>query len=225
MQLNVTVNEDQRLFVIQSQGGYSCLGFQVVEDYIAELTRRLQSRRIPVAPESGPIGSVQRYELYSELLKKYAGTADTTTWFSPRTPRTLQQLLETLRKDRRQVRLFYGCPDTGLDSLQEHDTVGHIGRSGGVMRSPILVPSGDVGGSIIASDRIVKIVNPLDGEVLYAHKHYHLPDFEIRTAEAACCVEVYVQGALFARFDSVEQACEWVSFMAGKHHLRVSYEG
>lgn len=62
MNEKVTLNEEQRLYVIPSGKGYSCLGFDVCEQRIAGLERELGA--VP-APE--PAGTLARYAQYRKL--------------------------------------------------------------------------------------------------------------------------------------------------------------
>lgn len=220
----VTLNNDQRLYVLKYAGGVSCMGFDVVENYVSELLARLGDTSMATTPASGAVGSLERYEYYQALLKVYARIGDTKTWFSPNTPDKLKNLLERLRADRTPVRLFYGNPETGLDSLDCWDTTGTIGRTGGTIRSLILVPKGDIGGGIISTDRILKVVSLMTGRVLYEHEKYHLPELTIAESEApekadkAYRFAVSADGQTTARFKTYAKACNWLAFVSGEHN-------
>ena len=59
----ITVNQDQRVYVIPSNGGYSCLGFDIAESRIAALLA--EGHRITGSPAA--IGTVERYAQYRHL--------------------------------------------------------------------------------------------------------------------------------------------------------------
>lgn len=220
----VLLNESQRLYVLKSPGGVSCMGFDVVEGYVKELLARLGDKSTATTPASGPVGSLERYEYYRALLAVYARIGDTKTWFSPNTPDKLKSLLERLRADRTPVRLFYGNPETGLDSLDCWDTKGTVGRTGGIIRSLILVPKGDIGGGVISTDRVLKVVSTTTGRVLYEHEKYHLPALAIAESEApekadkAYRFAVSANGQTTARFKTYAKACNWLAFVSGEHN-------
>ena len=221
---NVLLNQEQRLYVLKHGDGYSCLGYDVVDNYIAEFLARLGDASKVLAPAPKQAGTLEHYEYYQELLKVYAKTGDKKTWFDAGTPEAVQRLLERLRKDGTLVRMFYGDPETGRDSLEEWDTVGVVGRTGGIMRTPILVPEGEDGGFVISSRRLLKVVDVRTGKVLYQHKKYHLPALDIcPTPDSEPHHKDYpftgtVDGKSFARFKSKVKACNWVAFISGEHH-------
>ncbi len=224
---NLLLNEEQRLYVLKSEGGFSCLGYDVVEGYIAELLKRLGTASKAPSEASlaaAPVGSAERYEYYRSLMRVYGRIGDTKTWFDAGTPQAVQDLLERLRKDRTTVRLFYGNPQTGRDSLEAWDTVGIVGRTTGVMHSPILVPRGEDGGGIISSARIVKVVSVLTGRVLYQHEKYHLPVLAVAETNPtdkdlkAYPFTVTADGRTEARFKTYAKACNWLAFISGEHH-------
>lgn len=221
---NVLLNEEQRVYVLQSGAGYSCLGFDVVESYVQELLARLGDTSSATTPASGAVGSLERYEYYRALLTVYARIGDTKTWFSPNTPEPVQNLLERLRADDTPVRLFYGDPETGIDDLQEWDTIGTIGRTGGLMRSPILVPKNECGGGIIFTNRLLKVVSLTTGRVLYLHERYRLPELAINESDSpekarkAYRFAVSANGTTAARFKTHAKACNWLAFISGEHN-------
>lgn len=221
---NISLNEEQRLYVLKCGEGYSCLGFDVVEGYIRQLLSRLGDASKATTPASGAIGSLERYEYYKDLLAVYGQIGDKKTWFDEGTPEPVARLLDRLREDRTRVRLFYGDPQTGRDALEEWDTIGVVGRTGGAMRSPLLVPDGEIGGTIISSRRLVKVQSLVSGRVLYQHPGYHLPDLLVCAAPEsdknakAYPFTVNVNGETHARFRSYAKACSWVGFISGEHH-------
>lgn len=65
---SVTINDDQRLFVIPCAGGYSCLGFDVCERRTVALARELAALGVNIpAPEL--IGTLERYAQYAALVE------------------------------------------------------------------------------------------------------------------------------------------------------------
>jgi hypothetical protein len=216
---SVSLNDDQRLFVLKCGDGYSCLGYQVVENYIQELMSRLGAPAVGAAPASEQVGSLARYEYYRQLFSQYAKKNDERTWFSAGTPAKLEHLLESLRKERTPVRLFYGDPQTGLDGMDCWDTVGTVGRTMGPMKSPLLVPKGDCGGGVISTNRVIKVVALASGWALYKHENYHVPELKIEASDMAGYPHrVTANGKTVANFKTTAKACNWLAFVSGEHN-------
>lgn len=123
----VTLNAEQRLFVLPQSGGYSCLGFDVVFKRLVQFAKLL-GRALP-NPEG--IGKLEQYQEYRLAEKAYIATNPKETLYDPDTPLAVQSCLESYRKSRAPVRLFFGNPDTGKEWLEENDVYGTIGRSMG----------------------------------------------------------------------------------------------
>lgn len=71
---DVTVNESQRVFVIRCSGGYSCLGFDVVQDRSQRYQRWLTEHGIDEVPNVFPAASIASYHAYRLLLDKVLET-------------------------------------------------------------------------------------------------------------------------------------------------------
>lgn len=92
------------------------------------------------------------------------------------TEEKIVNILERSRANRSRLRLHWGDIKTGLDWGDTHDVTGHIGRSTGSVKIPLLIHnSRSLGGGGILDDCIVKIryANKKEGGVLYQHPEYH----------------------------------------------------
>lgn len=181
--MTVSLNSDQKLFVIGNGHGYSCLGFDVVFNYVTELVTRLSKagRELPVtSPMRDEIGTLKQYQDYQELMAVYSSLNDKETWFDASTPEPVRKVLERYRNNGETIRIFHGDRVTGRDWMDEHDTVGRVGRSMGPMKVPLLVAEGESGGGAILSSCIVRIVDVRSGREVYRHPTYHCPELEIR---------------------------------------------
>lgn len=229
--MNVTVNQEQRLFVIPSGGGYTCLGFDVVYDNCLELVKRIRQHHIvpseqPLpAVEQADVGTIGQYAQYQRLLN-IVGTRKIGTWFNHSTPVKVRQVLETYRKEGGRVRLFYGDTKTGRSWLDEFDMVGRVGRSRGTLQIPLLIEDGEYGGPGILDSCIVRILDADTRKELYRHRNFHVPDMEIRPAEDTVKAKGYSHGVWVvnkegvaenhANFKTFGKAAQWVAFMAGE---------
>lgn len=61
----ITINEEQRLYVIPCAGGYSCLGFDVAFERATRYASELNS----IAPDKKDIGTLAGYEFYKALVR------------------------------------------------------------------------------------------------------------------------------------------------------------
>ncbi len=67
---SVTVNASQRLFVIPCGGGYTCLGFDVCQDWVAKIAAELKRPDLaPVESEVGTLAAYARYQAASEAAR------------------------------------------------------------------------------------------------------------------------------------------------------------
>ncbi|MBU0501432.1 MAG: hypothetical protein KJ867_15625 [Gammaproteobacteria bacterium] len=118
--------------------GYTCLGY----DNALRETRALAERlghpdMAPSDAERGTLSVMEKRERLFSLLA--ASKKDLGTWYDPTTPEKVRKILETLRKRGEKVRIFYGDSESGRDWLEENDALGHIGRSTGTLKIPLLV--------------------------------------------------------------------------------------
>lgn len=129
------------------------------------------------------------------------------------------------------LRVFYGDPQTGRDWCEENDTVGFVGRTVGIMKTPILLEplrgewgqlqSAD-GGCAIGTDRIVRIIDVTRHEEIYRTPNYQLPRFTtresgLRDLPVAVVREDGPEGkqVTCANCSNFEEAAEYISFMQG----------
>ncbi len=101
------------------------------------------------------------------------------TYYHVETSDHLVTLLETLRLNQTRIRLDYGDTTTGKSWGEHYDIVGHISRSTGPVRIPILIHNvRSMGGGAILTHCIIKIVyaNKKQGGTIYQHAHYQPAD-------------------------------------------------
>lgn len=186
--MEITCNEEQRLFVLKDTEYVSCVGYDVVYKTILELQRRIKKLNILrngvslVMAQEADIGTLDQYQHYRDLFE-IVGTRKLGTWFDYDTSTKVRNILEQYRKEGGRLRLFYGDRNTGRDWMEENDLMGKIGRSTGTLQIPLLIAEGEYGGPGILDSCIVRILDADTRELLYQQKNYHLPDMEIRSTE------------------------------------------
>lgn len=224
--MEVTLNNDQNLFVIQSGASVSCLGFDVVFKQAQELARRIAAAgRKALSPQPEERGTLAQYEQYKLLLNEYREIGDKETWFEADTPSAVRKILERYRKSGEEIRVFYG-DETGRDWLEEFDMLGTIGRSLGPMRVPLLVPRNECGGPALLTKNIVRLMDVETGKELYRHPTYHQPELRLRDADEDLLEKGYVvsvearnkydEWQTHANFKTLGEAGHWLAFMTGK---------
>lgn len=209
----ITLNEDQRLFVLKQEGGFSCLGFDVVFKRLKQFASLLGRP----APAETEVGTLKQYHEYREVERDYIATKPQNTLYDPDTDPQVRQVLEQAMASRRRVRLVLGNTETGQSWLDEHEVVGTIGRSMGPLKVPLLVESGECGGPAILTACILRILDTRTKAELYRHPKYQDPVLTVRPRKYGTLnAEVLVDGKVVARFVSVEKANDWCAFMRGE---------
>lgn len=217
--MNITINQEQRLFVLPSGGGYSCLGFDVVFKRLKQYAQRLGL----TAPDPQQVGSMAQYQQYLQAESAYIKTNPTETWYDLDTPAEVKRQLEWARVSQREVRIYLGDAKTGRDWMNEYDVIGRVGRSMGPIRIPLLCGRRSHGGFAILTECVVRIQTVGGGNDLYRHPTYHLPQLEIVPSTMPGYVEeahgVSADGSaptVHARFKQPGRAQKWVAYMKGE---------
>lgn len=136
------------------------------------------------------------------------------TCYHAKTPKKVINLLEKLRKECAEVRIFYGDAETGQSWHDEFDVVGHIGRSTGTIKIPLLVPVGDSGGPGLLDHCIIRIDSRKG--TLYQHKKFRVGDMTLsKTQDVKYPWEVFIDNVLHAQFEFNAQAITFMDFLQG----------
>lgn len=240
MSMTMTINHEQRLFVIPAGGGYSCLGFDVLFARLKQIVEYLDLRGewgLPWEVNESEKGTAGQYAMYRKAVEAASKREIRETWFDPGTELKVERVLERYRKSGKPLRLFYGDPETGRDWMEENDVLGRIGRTGGIFKSPILVEEGDFGGHAILTACILRMIDAETGKDLYRHPLYRVPEMEVRSTEGILASwhskkppkllfdMGYTHGVWVrngkgefenqANFKSYGKACQYVAFMTG----------
>lgn len=212
--MEISVNQNQSLFVLHFAGGCTTIGFDNVFKTLAKIVQRL-GLSIPVREEEK--GTIAQYTLYREAIDAYAVARLNETCHHPDALPAVCKVIDRCITNGTRVRLFYGDTDTGRDWGEENDVLGTIGRSAGPLKSPILVPKGEHAGTTITEHCLVKLMDADTRRVLWVHERYQTPTFSI-TEDAAPKLpfKATMNGQSKARFASFAKAAAWVAFMSGE---------
>lgn len=139
--------------------------------------------------------------------------------FGPNVHPEVARILTNIHRSDARIRLFYGDPQTGEDSMEEYDIIGAVGCTTGVP-SPILVANKRSSrGSLIFCENVLKIT--CDKQVLWQASNYHLPRlFVVQTVSDNICVVKRNERAPLRVFDSKRGADNYVAFLQGRRNIR-----
>jgi hypothetical protein len=244
MQTGITLNREQKLYVIPSGSGYTCFGFDNAALHHLQMLTQLVSLSMPSRQPGGegptlmdkvfqhPLawkesdwGQVSGYDKYQKVLSLWSqSAASERTYFDPGTHPEVCRILERARKSGVQLRLFLGDTQTGRDWMEENDVVGRIGRSTGQMKVPLLIPKHDIYGSAILTACVVRIVEATTMRELYRHSKYQTPNLTVAPEDyspGGYKFRVDRDGELHARFKKVGSAHAYVAFLTG-HAINVN---
>jgi len=215
--MNVTLNPEQRLYVIPCGDGYTCLGFDNARDHAGLIAARLEQPALAFKP--GEYGAIAGYEKYRAAIRAWGSSALTQrTYFEPGTDPKAARVLEKCRRDGSRVRLIQGDTATGRSWLDEHDVVGRIGRSTGTLKVPLLIEPGADGGTAILTGCLLRLIDWESGVDLYRHPAYCTPDLSIRrdTEKLDLPWQVLRDGEVQACFSDIGKAGAYLAFMCGE---------
>ena len=213
---NVTVNLDQKLYVIAFDTGYTCFGFDNARDHTNQIAERLGRPELAFAP--GDHGTLYGYCKHGQAVQAWARSElSRRTYFDPGTSLELAKVLEACRKSNRKVRLVLGDTGTGQSWLDEYDVVGTIGRSGGSLKVPLLIEDDESGGGAISTACVLAVIAWESGRWLFRHTAYKHPDLDVcATGDAKRPWLVSRSQQEIARFGDIGKAGAYVAFMRGE---------
>lgn len=215
--MNVTLNTEQRLYVIPCGDGYTCLSFDNARSHADQIAARLERPELAFA--AGDHGSLDGYAKYLGAIDAWARSPLTRqTYFDPGTDPKAVGALESCRRDGRKVRLVLGDTATGRCWLDEHDVVGRIGRSAGTLKVPLLIEPGEDGGTAILTNCLLRLIDWGSGRDLYRHPAYRMPGLAIQRAPEPTDRpwQVLHDGTVAACFSDIGKAGGYLAFMCGE---------
>lgn len=212
----VTLNPEQRLYVIAFDGGVSCLGFDNARAHADQIAERLGQAGL--AFSASDHATLDGYAKYQRAIQAWGQSAlRQQTYFDPGTPPEAARVLESCRKARNKIRLVLGDPSTGDSWLDEYDVVGTIGRSTGTLKVPLLVEDGENGGGAILTASVLCILDWQSGKIRFRHPAYQPPDLGIKpSSDAARPWAVLHRDKEVARFIDIGKAGAYLAFMRGE---------
>lgn len=212
---NVQINADQQLYVIDCGKGRTCFGFANARDHANQIARKLDCPDLVFTDQD--YATLAGYEKYCNAVRAWGQSPLTrSTYFDPGTDAKVARVLESCRIKQRRVRLILGDTTTGSPWLEEHDVVGHIGRSGGILKVPLLIEPGEHGGGAILCAHLLAIVDWASGDFLYRHAAYREADLIIKpSGDIDRPWAVLWREELVASFSDIGKAGAYVAFMRG----------
>lgn len=222
----VTTNDEQQLFVIPCGGGITCYGYKNCRDEVNHLAGLLGRPDLAHKPEN--FGKLADYQQYRDLIALYAKSSlAKNIYFGPHVDARVREVLRRAIDENWTVRLHLGEVETGESWNDEFDIIGRVGRTTGMLRSPILVPDGESGGGIVMASCIIRIQritgalgSPSGHHDVYIHPKYRKPVFTSRNATKSLAEEGYTTMVFkgesnVANFRTKAAADQWIGFMRG----------
>lgn len=168
------------------------------------------------------------HEAFMERAAKEGGMGK--TWFNFSTPEPVRAALERARINCWLVRIWLGDTTTGQPWLEEHDVVGQIRRSGGLLKVPLLFERGGdgIGGPAILDHCIVRIEHwtkqrpQIMDQILYTHPLFRYPTTEVvydgegEPKDFKARYAVRANGSIYAGAQTLKQANKIAAFVGGK---------
>jgi len=106
------------------------------------------------------------------MAKKTLGAVVDGTTYKDSTPREVVSILERARNTKERICIRYGDKTTGAD-WGDQPMCGHVGRSTGSIKIPLLIKTRrSMGGEGILDDCIVQITASRTKRALYRHPRY-----------------------------------------------------
>lgn len=211
----ISLNREQRLYIIASDGGMSCFGFDNARDHTNQIAGLLQRPDLAFGPED--YGALSGYDSYGRAVDAWGRSPlAKRTYFDPGTDPSVARVLEHCRQRDTVVRLILGDTGTGESWLDEYDVVGRIGRSTGSLKVPLLVAPGEDGGPAILTACVLAVIAWQTGRFLCRHPAFRAPELSMRpSTEPGYSWDVRRDAATIARFRDIAQAGGFVAFMRG----------
>jgi hypothetical protein len=212
----VTLNTEQKLYVIATDSGYSCFGFDNARDHANQIAQRLS--RADLSFTLSDYAALAGYRKYEEAVSAWSQSALTKqTYFDPGTDPKAAAVLESRRQTGGTVRLVLGDTRSGEAWLNEYDVVGKIGRSGGSLKVPLLVEDDESGGGAILTACVLHIIDWASGRTLYRHPVYREPELSLRPSDVPDRPWAVTHlNEVIARFKDMGKACAYIAFMLGE---------
>lgn len=122
------------------------------------------------------------------------------------------------------IRVWYGDTDTGVSWLEEYDTIGTIGRSGGQVKIPLLLKNArSSGGCGILTNCIIRIDVVGTRRTIYKHPLFCVPTLGVypnldEDTKTKYPFIVLKYGTIQARFKTEKSAYNYIDFMLGDRY-------
>jgi hypothetical protein len=211
----ITLNPQLNAYVIADGERFSCLGYDSARGHTDQIAAEL--KRPDLAFVEDDVGELSGYEKYIDALAARAESPrHEITYFEPGTSRKVKRVLEAARADARRLRLILGNVSTGEPWLDDRDVVGHIGRSLGPLKVPLLVETGQRGGQAILTSHVLALIDWGTGAFLYRHPAYQPPALTVHpSSDTRLPWDVQLAGQTVASFEDIGCAGAYVAFMRG----------
>ena len=110
------------------------------------------------------------------IYRKYKGI-----YYANGTSDDVIYAIQRAREEHTRIRIWLGDTETGLAWNEETDVLGYVGTTTGNIKSSILVfKQTSYGGSLISTNKVLRIDNTFYKTTLYQDKNFHTTKFYVR---------------------------------------------
>lgn len=176
-------------------------------------------REVPYG--NGNIGYYRDYDGLFLNVARYEKEEDVTRIF-PQVDGKMADILKDAMHEGRRLRFWYGDIDTGKAWNEEYDVTGHVGRSCGSIKVPLLLhDSRSCGGGELSTSCIVRIDDIAENWTLYRHDNFHTSDYKIvENPKGGYDVVDADDGSVYRCNVTLKQAERYVGFMTGSRYSK-----
>ena len=218
--------------IIQGEDGGNSVSLNLGSGNFAAITN--DNGAVLLTPSSGAVRTIHS-PAYACIAVAHEVLGDASykivdgTYYSANTPDAVIRILEQSRRTGERIRIHNGDAITGRDWMGEWDVTGHVSRSTGSIKIPLLISSSRaIGGGGILDSSIVRIRATKGGADLYLHPLYNYPaltiaddptgalsqsDGRMRMDATKYPFAVLEDGKVNARFETAEKRAKWFQKM------------
>lgn len=146
------------------------------------------------------------------------------TTYKDETPKEVVAILEMSRREGIRIRIHYGYTKptdhkpVGTDWHEENDVTGHVGRSTGSVKIPLMIPNARSSGGTAILDHCIVRIRSTNGVELYRHPQYKPGKATVETIDEThhgkrYTASVKIDGQTHANFQTRQQAIKWIAKM------------
>lgn len=214
---HLVIDPKNRVFILNVGFNTEAISFADVLDITNAIAGIAEKPSLAISAKD--VGTTEAFERYRAALKLAPESFKAPMWFHSRTPHEVRSALLSAKACGRKIRIYYGDPLTGEDSLASRENIGWVGRmTGAHLPFPVLLNSLESRGGTRVFDSGIVRIQDLDASGLEVYKHpsYHLPQMSI--AEITDGTVILSLKDRRIQFNTDDHYQRWRRYMMGVQH-------